>query len=131
MDGRRFMALLDTLGGQLRPLDVAHAGTMLDAAGGWAVYVGASPTAAAAVVRLDLSGGRLGAVEVLRHSTEFAVDEAYLSIAEPVEFPTAGGLTAYGYFYPPRNRDYAAPADELPPLIVTSHGGPTLSLIHI
>jgi dipeptidyl aminopeptidase/acylaminoacyl peptidase len=125
VDGRRFMALLDTLGGQLRPLDVAHAGTMLDAAGGWAVYVGASPTAAAAVVRLDLSGGRLGAVEVLRHSTEFAVDEAYLSIAEPVEFPTEGGLTAHGYFYAPRNRDYAAPAGELPPLIVTSHGGPT------
>ena len=122
-DGQRFMALLDTVGGVLRPLDVAAVGAMLAADGGRAVYVGASSTAAAAITLLE--PGRLNGVEVVRRSTEFAVDEGYLSIAEPVEFPTEGGLTAYGYFYPPRNRDYAAPPDELPPLIVTSHGGPT------
>ena len=130
-DGQRFMALLDTLGGTLRPLDLAYAGTMIAAGGGRAVYVGASPTEAAAVVLLDLSGGRTGVrstpdrSQILRRSTDFAVDEGYLSIAEPVEFPTEGGLTAHGYFYAPRNRDYAAPPGELPPLIVTSHGGPT------
>ena len=122
-DGQRFMALLDTIGGVLRPLDVAAVGAMLAADGGRAVYVGASSTAAAAITLLE--PGRLNGVEVVRRSTEFAVDEGYLSIAEPVEFPTEGGLTAYGYFYPPRNHDYAAPPDELPPLIVTSHGGPT------
>ena len=122
-DGQRFMALLDTIGGTLRPLEVAAVGAMLAAEGGRAVYVGASPTAAAAIILLE--PGRLNGVEVVRRSIEFAVDEGYLSIAEPVEFPTEGGLTAYGYFYPPRNRDYAAPPDELPPLIVTSHGGPT------
>ena len=122
-DGQRFMARLDTVGGVLRSLDVAAVGAMLAAEGGRAVYVGASPTAAAAVILLE--PGSLGGVEVVRRSTEFAVDEGYLSIAEPVEFPTEGGLTAHGYFYPPRNRDYAAPAGELPPLIVTSHGGPT------
>ncbi len=121
--GERFMALLDIAGGTLRPLDLGYAGTMLAAAGGRAVYVGASPTAAAAVILLEPGG--LSEVEVVRRSIAFAVDEGYLSIAEPVEFPTEGGLTAHGYFYPPRNRDYAAPADELPPLIVTSHGGPT------
>ena len=42
-----------------------------------------------------------------------------------IEFPTTGGRTAYGNFFPPTNRSFAGPADELPPLIVTSHGGPT------
>ena len=48
--------------------------------------------------------------EVLRRSRETAVDAGYLSEARAVEFPTEQGLTAHGYFYPPRNRDYAAPA---------------------
>ena len=34
-------------------------------------------------------------------------------------------LQAYGLFYPPRNSAFAAPAGELPPLIVHCHGGPT------
>ena len=42
-----------------------------------------------------------------------------------VEFPTAGGLTAHAFYYPPTNGAYQAPAGELPPLIVESHGGPT------
>jgi dipeptidyl aminopeptidase/acylaminoacyl peptidase len=42
-----------------------------------------------------------------------------------VEFPTTGGRTAYGLFYPPRNRSFAGPPGSLPPLVVTSHGGPT------
>src|SRR5439155_15848138 len=35
------------------------------------------------------------------------------------------GRTAHAFFYPPRNRDCQAPADEKPPLLVMSHGGPT------
>jgi dipeptidyl aminopeptidase/acylaminoacyl peptidase len=130
-DGRREMAVLDTAAGTLRPLDLPLTGTMLAAEGGRVAYIGASPTEAASIVQLELSGaGALAGSEVVRRSTQFAVDEGYLSIAEPVEFPTTGGLaaavlTAHGYFYAPRNRDYAAPAGELPPLIVTSHGGPT------
>jgi hypothetical protein len=33
-----------------------------------------------------------------------------------VEFPTTGGETAFGLFYPPRNPDYAPSAEERPPL---------------
>src|SRR5207249_3940962 len=49
----------------------------------------------------------------------------YLADPRAIEFPTEGGLTAHGYFYPPQNRDYVAPADQKPPLLVISHGGPT------
>ena len=44
-----------------------------------------------------------------------------------VEFPTTDGSSAYGLFYPPHNPDYAGPANELPPLLVKCHGGPTAS----
>ena len=43
----------------------------------------------------------------------------------PVQFPTEGGLTAFGLYYPPKNKDFEAAEDERPPLIVISHGGPT------
>jgi dipeptidyl aminopeptidase/acylaminoacyl peptidase len=51
----------------------------------------------------------------------------YLTKAQPVEFPTTGEKTAFGLFYPPRNPDYDAGADERPPLLVKCHGGPTSS----
>jgi dipeptidyl aminopeptidase/acylaminoacyl peptidase len=62
---------------------------------------------------------------VLRRSSNVAVDDGYLSIPQAIEFPTEDGLTAHAFFYPPKNREYVAPADERPPLIVISHGGPT------
>ena len=68
---------------------------------------------------------------MLRRSSDVAVDAGYLSTPQSIEFPTEGGLTAHGIYYPPTNRDFAAPAGELPPvgerppLLVLSHGGPT------
>jgi dipeptidyl aminopeptidase/acylaminoacyl peptidase len=44
-----------------------------------------------------------------------------------VEFPTSDGNTAYGLFYPPHNPEYVGLPDELPPLLVNCHGGPTTS----
>jgi dipeptidyl aminopeptidase/acylaminoacyl peptidase len=123
-DGVRTMARLDAATGELKPLDIAFQGTFICSGGGRAVYIGASPTQPAAVVHLDPA---TGAFEVLRRSSEIALDDGYISIAQPIEFPTEHGLTAHGYFYPPRNQDYAASVGELPPLIVMSHGGPTSS----
>jgi dienelactone hydrolase len=51
----------------------------------------------------------------------------YLTKVQAVEFPTAGGKTAFGLFYPPCNADYAGSARERPPLLVKCHGGPTSS----
>ena len=76
-------------------------------------------------VRLSLWDPDTGVEEVLKRATETTVDTGYVSEAEAMEFPTAGGLSAHAFYYPPRNRCYAAPAGELPPLIVRSHGGPT------
>ena len=60
---------------------------------------------------------------VLKKATEI-LDRAepriadYLTKVESVEFPTTGGKTAFGLFYPPANPDYAPPAGEKPPLLV-------------
>ncbi len=94
------------------------------AAGGRVYFRGGSPTEPPVIVELDPASGR---ATVLRRSTTQDVDayRAYLSAAEPVTFDTDNGQQAYGLYYPPRNADFAGPADELPPLLVHCHGGPT------
>ena len=59
---------------------------------------------------------RVGAPSILPRET--------ISIGEAISFPTRG-TTGYAFWYAPTNADYAAPAGELPPLVVLSHGGPT------
>lgn len=120
------LATLDPAAGALRVLSTpfTEIAPNVRAREGHAVFTAGSPAEPAALVRLDL---RSGAVEVLRRTADLAIEPGYISVAEHIAFPTENGLTAYGYFYAPRNRDFVAPPDEKPPLIVKSHGGPTSS----
>jgi dipeptidyl aminopeptidase/acylaminoacyl peptidase len=77
------------------------------------------------VVRITPLDEKRVEIELVKQSREGTVGAGFLSIPEPVEFPTEGGLTAYALYYPPTNAEFEAPAGELPPLIVRSHGGPT------
>jgi dipeptidyl aminopeptidase/acylaminoacyl peptidase len=124
-NGRDHLATLDTLPRELNDIKLSFTTvSQVRVAGDRVVFIGASSTESTSVVSLNLATKEL---EVLRRSRETAVDAGYLADPRAVEFPTEGGLTAHGYFYPPRNRDYAAPPDEKPPLLVMSHGGPTSS----
>jgi len=87
-----------------------------------AVFLGGSPTRPNVVARLDLMSG---SIETLRRSSTVQVHSGYLSIPDPIEFPTEGGRTAHAFYYAPVNCDYQSPANESPPLLVRSHGGPT------
>jgi len=89
---------------------------------GKAITIPGSPTEPLSVVSVDLDTAK---VDVFRKSVEIAVSPDYFSIPQAIQFPTDGGLTAYAFFYPPRNPDFAAPKGERPPLIVYVHGGPT------
>ena len=53
------------------------------------------------------------------------MDDGYISKPDLIEFPTANGETAYGFYYPPSNCDFSALEGEAPPLLVKAHGGPT------
>ena len=123
--GSSHLAILDTESRELGPLETPYstiAYVRADEPTGSVFFLGSSPTEAACIVRLDPS---TGLHEVLRRSGDLEIDPGYLSIPEPIEFPTENGQTAHAYFYPPKNRDYTAPDGELPPLLVMSHGGPT------
>tara|TARA_R110000751_G_C13775172_1_gene480539 strand:- start:235 stop:2226 length:1992 start_codon:yes stop_codon:yes gene_type:complete len=52
------------------------------------------------------------------------IDEGFLSVPQPIEFPTGSNEIAYGFYYPPQNSDFTGAKDTLPPLIVKVHGGP-------
>ena len=86
------------------------------------VFTAGSPTTPLSLILRDLTTGRS---ETLRRSEEISLDAGYLSIPEAIEFPTAKGLTAHAFYYAPTNKDYTAPPEEKPPLLVMSHGGPT------
>jgi dipeptidyl aminopeptidase/acylaminoacyl peptidase len=120
--GRSCLAILSE---QLQPLELPYTEV-------WSVRVGANsfvfqggaPDQPASIVRV-----RLGPLttEVLKQSTEVtAHPNVRECISRPalIEFPSGRG-NAYAWYYAPRNPAFTAPAQELPPLIVKGHGGPT------
>lgn len=117
------LAYLDTVTGKLTPIDLPYT-TLggIRATEKRVVFSGGSPTQTGALVQLDVASSK---IEVLRSTRLLPVDPAYFSSAQPIEFPTEHGLKAHAFYYPPCNPDYTAPAGELPPLLVMSHGGPT------
>jgi dipeptidyl aminopeptidase/acylaminoacyl peptidase len=121
--GVSHLASLNTATGKLDLIETPYTTIRaLHAVPGHVVFVGGSPTEPGSIIELDLNTSH---TQVLRRSSSVTVDVGYLSIPRAIEFPTEHGLTAYAFYYPPRNRDYVAPASERPPLLVHSHGGPT------
>ena len=117
------LATLEVQSGKLTPVDCPYTDIQyLRASNGQAVFRGGSPTDVASITKFDLSTGQF---EILRRSNDLETYPQYFSVPRAIEFPTEGGLTAHGFFYPPQNPDYRAPENEKPPLIVKSHGGPT------
>ncbi|HET7308384.1 MAG TPA: prolyl oligopeptidase family serine peptidase [Gammaproteobacteria bacterium] len=94
----------------------------LDATGGRAVLLAASPRAAATVLTLDCATGIATPARAAAKSISL---DNWLSVARPLSYPTRDGKTAHALYYPPHNPGHAAPRDERPPLLVKCHGGPT------
>jgi dipeptidyl aminopeptidase/acylaminoacyl peptidase len=124
--GRYHLASLDTATLKMEEIPTPYTDLgSVRAAPGRVLFLAGSPTEPWSIVHLDL---RTRQIEVLRRTSAIKVNPGYVSTPEEIEFPTEGGLTAHAFFYAPRNRDFAAPAGEKPPLIVMSHGGPTAAV---
>jgi dipeptidyl aminopeptidase/acylaminoacyl peptidase len=93
------------------------------------VLVAAEPTAEGSVVRITItSGGDLDGVDTVqppRDLSALGVASGFISVPEEVELPSAQGRTTYALIYEPASPDVTGPDDELPPLLVDVHGGPT------
>ena len=91
--------------------------------GSTAAFIGGAPDRSAAVVSLDLGSGE---ARVHRASSALSIEDSVLSRPVALSYPTGDAdEVAHGFYYPPRNEPYRAPAGERPPLLVMSHGGPT------
>jgi dipeptidyl aminopeptidase/acylaminoacyl peptidase len=111
--------------GSLRDLGLgwtAVSSTALAADGSRVVFAAGSPTQASTLVSYDVNEGR---EQLLRRSLELELDPATISVPRAIEFPTADGVNAHAFYYPPSNPGVERPQDEAPPLQVTCHGGPT------
>ena len=117
------LASIDTRTGKLTHVDCPFTDIQyVRAHGGEVVFRGGSPTEVLSIVKYNVERD---AFETLRRSNELEIYPRFFSVPRAIEFPTEGGLTAHGFFYPPQNPDFRAPENEKPPLIVKSHGGPT------
>lgn len=121
--GRWQLGLLEPDQGLFTPMLMPYTELSgIQVAGDFAVMRAGSPAEPSAIVRVNL---RTQQIETLREVGRLDIPAGYFSIPEAIEFPTRDGGTAHAYYYPPQNQDYRAPAGELPPLLVNSHGGPT------
>jgi dipeptidyl aminopeptidase/acylaminoacyl peptidase len=132
--------------GSLTPLDLDVTEVSQVVAGtapGTAVVVAASPVREPLPYRLTLgpstgsdrnaTGNATGItadLAPLRPPRDLGLDASWIAVPRHLSFPSAHGRTAHVLFYPPTNPDVAGPGGELPPLVVTIHGGPTSAARH-
>ena len=110
--------------GRLEPINTSHwemGHGDLQVAPDRVVLVAGSPSMPMSLLEIDLESKDLS---VLRVESDDELAPGYISLPEPIEFPTEGQQTAHAFFYPPTNQDYVAPEGEKPPLVVVCHGGP-------
>ncbi len=117
------LAILDPESGALDYVDLpyTHYAPSLRTHGSRVVVIAAGPSDAPTLLEFD---ARSGETHVLAQEPT-AIEADCVSAPESVEFPTEGGATAHAILYRPHNPRFRGPDDELPPLILGVHGGPT------
>ncbi|WP_052436334.1 alpha/beta hydrolase family protein [Georgenia sp. SUBG003] len=110
--------------GALRPTAVLEIGGGPSRAGSDGRADTAGPPGATSGTPNAATGTPAGAT-VLRRSSEMPLAGSDIAVARAVSWEAPDGPQAHGFFYAPTSSRFRGPADERPPLLVTTHGGPT------
>jgi dipeptidyl aminopeptidase/acylaminoacyl peptidase len=118
------LAVVDLLNGTGHVLDLPYVEfeQLTRSAAGHVAMLAAATDAPPVIVELDVDSGTL---HTLHRAGDALLPASAVSIAMPIEFPSARGRRAHAFYYPPRNPAFAAPPGTLPPLLTLVHGGPT------
>ncbi|MGQ0732759.1 MAG: dipeptidyl-peptidase 5 [Acidobacteriota bacterium] len=120
--GRWRMALVETEPRKFEPIDLRLQPTDgVVATTRDVFFIGGSATDPPAVACMNLATIE---AEVLRRSTTDQLDASWLSVAQPITFPSEDE-SVHAFYYAPHNPNFAASETERPPLLVLNHGGPT------
>ena len=121
-DGLGRLGVVDAETGQLSEAGIPGVQfNQLQAADGEVAVLTSTPKELPTIVR-----GRLGAgFRTLRRSREEGLDPASAGVAQAWTWTNSSGDDVHGLFLPPASQEAAGPVDELPPLLVFVHGGPT------
>ncbi|KAL0943497.1 dipeptidyl peptidase (prolyl oligopeptidase) [Colletotrichum truncatum] len=88
------------------------------------LVIGEQSTSPSALYKIDVFTGE---VTTVRKTTDESLNESLFSKPELVQFVSKGepSRKVYSILWMPRNPKFIAPEGTLPPLIISSHGGPT------
>jgi len=121
--GEWFLALLCTRTGELSRIELPYGDiTGVRSDKDRIIFLAGSTSTSTELLAYNPNQKKLS---ILKKSLPTPIGKQYLSTAQKISFTTADGIFSHGFFYEPRNDNYAAPSAERPPLIVMSHGGPT------
>ncbi len=118
------LGVLDPATGALRDLDLPYTtyGGALSTDGRRVTLVGAAVDRPTAVLVVDPAAG---SAEDIRLATDETLPTDYLPETRAVTVPGVGGREVHAIVSAPRNPDVVGPDGELPPYVVSVHGGPT------
>lgn len=123
--GSDSLAIVDIGSGLLTDVPRSHSSYQsVHCDSGVVCYIAQSPTTFGCLFVSEI--GKLKTSEfTVCQSSSVTVDPCNYSQGVAISYPSAGGVEAHGFFYPPLHADYHGLEGELPPLIVMIHGGPT------
>ncbi|MCY3818388.1 MAG: prolyl oligopeptidase family serine peptidase [Gammaproteobacteria bacterium] len=124
-DGEAELVIADIERGITTPLSSRFTsyGSLTRSAAG-ITFIGGTADDVSRVTELDIATGE---TTTLARAGQVDFPDGTFSTPQTISFTSSDGARAYANYYPPRHPEFTGPEDELPPLLVTTHGGPTSS----